>query len=79
VKTVINLEVYIRRGMSLLYGKPLISQEGVCFVKVVKILEHFDMLFLELFILYITGFLLNSECACLPLLYISSVWDKLSF
>jgi hypothetical protein len=57
VNTVINFQVYIRRGMSLLYRKPLTFQERVCFVEVVKILEHFDMLYLELVILCIICFL----------------------
>jgi hypothetical protein len=79
VKTVVNFQVYIRRGMSLLYGKPLTSQERVCLVEVVKILENFFMLYLELVILYITCFLLGYEFACLPLLCMSSVWNMLSF
>lgn len=79
MKTVVNFQVYIRRGMSLLYGKPLTSQERACFVEVVKILEHFVMLYLELVILYIACFLLGYEFACLPLLYLSSVWNMLSF
>jgi hypothetical protein len=77
-----NFQVFVRRRISLLSGKPLASQERACFVEVFKILEYLVCyIWRRLFIIIIcTVFLFYAlNLHVYFLLYMYFLWNKVSF